>query len=443
DELGVARHTLLETFNPSLDALALARARLGLSKSMTEALTGGQGFSTLDSWDGKNAAALTSIALVLETSGHSFEELEVILRASFVGAGLSMSCAAFPDDCDLQLASITGLTDAHLERWHRFVRLQRALGLGVHELDVALRTLAPTPGSLDDAFLQRLGAARVIGERLKLDDLGLYELWSDIDVVTPPEDPQAPSRYASAFLRRALLPDPEASNFALDQGGELSDTALPMTDDSRLSVAKAALGASSGELSLLVEWLSTLGMAADTTTTLAILSAARRRISLARALGISLASLRRLISVTRLDPFHDAASIVDMAGLQRTLDFLDAARLVLDSGFSVEALDYILFHESPDIAGIELDAEASRELLARLDGQLAGLFERYAVAPDPTGARLRDALAEYLPPTSPADPAVDVARLDALMAIIAGTSSADDAAQNGMIATELGAFLTD
>ncbi|NVB41814.1 hypothetical protein G6O69_28535 [Pseudenhygromyxa sp. WMMC2535] len=443
DELGVSRHALLETFDVSADADALSRARLGLSAAMAAAITGGEGFSTLDSWNGESAATLTSVEAVLETSGQDFDALEVLLETSFVGEGLSMSFAAFPDECDLSQASVDGLSDAHLERWHRFVRLQGALGWTAYQLDAALRAFAPTPGSLDAAFLQRLGAVAAIGERLELDGLALFELWAGIDLRTPPEDSEAPSRYASAFLRRTLIADPEGSNFALD-GDELSATALAMSDDARMSVVAAALGVSSAEIGQLVSWLSTAGMPADTTTNLAILSAARRRVTLARALGVTLTELRRLIALTGIDPFHDdAASVVDMAGLQRTADFLDAAQLVLDSPFSAQALGWILLHEAPTTAGIEPDSDATIALLTLLDEQLAGVSEGYALVADPSGARLRDALAEYLAPSEPADLAADAVRLDALMAIIAGTSSEDEATQTSTIAAELGGFLVD
>src|SRR5690606_28370028 len=129
------------------------------------------------------------------------------------------------------------------------------------------------------------------------------------------------------------------SVFALGDNGELTITDEPMNHDSRLTVMMAALGASSVEIGELVSWLTKAGMSASDETTVAILSAARRRITLARALGVSLPALRRLVDLLGIDPFHDSADVVDIEGLQRTIDFLDAAQAVLDSKFSVEALD--------------------------------------------------------------------------------------------------------
>jgi hypothetical protein len=450
DELGVPRHAVLEAFNPDVEANALAQARLGLSKAMAEAITGGAGFTTLDSWKGKNAASLTSVALVLDVSRHSFAELQTILATEFVGTGLTLTLAPFPDDCNLELASIAGLTDAHLERWHRFVRLQRALGWTAYQLDAALRALAPTTNSLDTAFLQRLGSARVIGARLGLEGLDLLGLWANIDTAPPPEDPNAPSHYARMFLRRTLVDDPDATNFALDGNGELADTAEPMNHDSRLAVVMAALGASNAEVNELVDWLTDAGMVAATdTTTIAVLSAARRRISLARALGVALPALRRLVVMTGIDPFHDGASVVDMAGLQNALDFLDAAQVVRESKFSVEALDYILFHRDPKAPGLKPDPIATVALLETLDEQLAGVTERYGIVAEeedvenPSGGRLRDALAEYLDPSDPPAPITDASRLDDLMAIIVGTSNKSDMDQNDLISNEMGGFLAD
>ena len=441
DELDVPRHVVLQTFNTSIGADALARARLGLSQAMGAALTGGGAFTTLASWDGKNAAALDSIALVLETSRHTFEELEIIVATEFVGTDLSLAYAPFPDDCNLALASIDGLTDTHLERWHRFVRLQRTLGWTAYQLDAALRALAPTAGSLNAAFLQRLGAAQVIGKRLGLEGLDLFGLWAKIDIAAPPEDLDTPSHYAKLFLGRTLVDDPASSNFALVDD-DLDDTDDAMNSDTRLTVSMAALRVSNTELSEIVDWLTDAGMAADTTTTRAILSAARRRVTLARALKVSIVALRQLISVTGFNPFHDTSGVVDMAGLEETIYFLDAAQVVLDSKFSVAALDYILFHEIPLVSGIALDPVKSVALMTTLDEQLASIVERYTLddAP-PTSGRLRDALAEYMEPTEPANLKFDAARLDDLMAVILGTSTQSDSHQEDLISAEMSGFL--
>jgi hypothetical protein len=437
-ELGVPRHVVHQIYNPGGSDL-LARAQLGISQSMAEAITGGSGFTTLASWNNKDAAALNSIALVLETSRHTFDELEIIIATEFVGTGLSLAFAPFPNDCDLQLASIVGLTDPHLEKWHRFVRLQRALGWSAYQLDAALRALGE--GSIDATFLQGLGAAKVIGERLGIEGFDLFELWAKIDTAAPPEDPDGPSHYAKLFLRRTLVDDPEGSNFALDGSGELANTSDGMNHDNRLIVAMAALGVSNAELEEIVQWLTDEEMLASSTTTLAILSAARRRVTLARALKVSIATLRQLISVTGINPFHDATGVVDMAGLQQTIAFLDAAQIVLGSKFSVAALDYILFHKVPLVSGISPDSVASVALMATLDEQLAAIVERYASSDAATSSRLRDALAEYLPPSDPADLEVDAARLDDLMAVILGTSTKSDVDQEELIETEMGGFL--
>lgn len=438
DELGAPRHVVHQIYNPGSPD-TLARARLGLSYSMAAAITGGTGFTTQASWDGKDYDELNSIKLVLETSRHTFEELQTIVATEFVGAGLSLVYEPFPDDCNLELAHIDGLSEAHLTKWHRFVRLQRALGWTAYQLDAALRALAE--GSLNADFLQRLGAAKVIGERLRLEGLDLFGLWANIDTAAPPEDPDAPSYYAKLFLRRTLVNDPEGSNFALD-GDELAGTVGAMNDDNRLPVAMAGLGASVAELKEIVEWLTAAGMEADTTTTLAILSAARRRITLARALKVSIATLRHLISVTGLNPFHDASGVVDMTGMEQTIGFLDAVKVVLDSKFSVAALDYILFDNVLLGSGISPDPVRSVALMATLDEQIVSIVERYALGDGPpTSSRLRDALAEYMEPSAAADLKVDATRLDDLMAIILGTSSKSNEDQEDLIEAEMAGFL--
>ncbi|EDM76671.1 hypothetical protein PPSIR1_38124 [Plesiocystis pacifica SIR-1] len=433
DGYGLSRADVLERFSSSLDPQVRARAQLGLSRAMFEALTGAPGFSTSDSWAGKDVASLVAVPTLLEISGHSFAELEVMLRTDFVGSGLSLVLADFPNVCDLTQATISGLTEGHLERWHRFARLNAHTGWGAHTLDASLRALAPTPGSLDAEYLQRLGMAYAIARRLGLDVLTASSLWSPLDTHADPRDIDAPSTYAQLFLTQ------EIASFELNaEGTELADTSGGLRSAERTSTVSAALQLGQVELDALTSWLVTEGLAADATTTLAILSAARRRVVLARALGLTVTQLRHMIALLGGSPFHEASSVAALADLEATLQFIEQAREVSDSALGAEHLRYILHNDGASELGPNQDAVTNA--LKALDRELVGISELYALPDFTTAPRLRDALAEALAPAQPAD-ASD--RLDALMAIILGSSTVSEAEQQAMIASELGDLVDD
>src|SRR5690606_37374354 len=125
-------------------------------------------------------------------------------RTRFIGrAGLGITYADPPDDCNLDEADITGLTDIDLAKIHRFIRLQRKLGWTSEELDVALHALGTSP-MLDAEMVRKLAVVHRLAERLKLSLDVLLTLWSPLSTHTPADDPDKPSFYAARFINRVL-----------------------------------------------------------------------------------------------------------------------------------------------------------------------------------------------------------------------------------------------
>jgi hypothetical protein len=120
----------------------------------------------------------------------------------------------------------------------------------------------------------------------------------------------------------------------------------------------------------------------DDAMTLAALSRLYKAVTLAKALRLPAPDYLRLRALTGIDPFADVAA---------TARFVEQARLVEQSGFSLDVLDALLRHRLSPAGG--LDDAAAAELLGRLRTGLTEIAAAHAVAPDPTGARTRELFA--------------------------------------------------
>ncbi|HEY0137950.1 MAG TPA: Tc toxin subunit A, partial [Nannocystis sp.] len=143
-----------------------ARARLGLDLMSWYVIinSGLISWSPRAFWGGETAdepqppdwwTPLRTVSTFLKRAEIDISELAALLRTRFIGrAGLSISYAAPPDDCNLDEAEILTLGEADLGKIHRFIRLQRKIGWTADELDLALRTLSGDPPALDGASVR-------------------------------------------------------------------------------------------------------------------------------------------------------------------------------------------------------------------------------------------------------------------------------------------------
>jgi hypothetical protein len=140
---------------------------------------------------------------------HALTQLRVLssdLGALVVTPELDPSDGLPLHQCDPAQVRIDGLTEAHLQRIHAFVRLWRATGWRVFDLARAIETLHPAataegglPASSplgDRTFLDRLGTAEMIRKRLKLTPEELLCFWSSVPT----------SRWEPPFVRAEVVP---------------------------------------------------------------------------------------------------------------------------------------------------------------------------------------------------------------------------------------------
>src|SRR6185436_7025350 len=95
---------------------------------------------------------LQNVSILLQQSRLSFAELQEVLVTRFVQGSAAALVMTPENSCKPSEMTIANLTSGHLDRIHRFVRLQRRLGWSVQDVDMAIQL---TPGALlnDDTLV--------------------------------------------------------------------------------------------------------------------------------------------------------------------------------------------------------------------------------------------------------------------------------------------------
>jgi hypothetical protein len=441
--LGVPRHALLEALHAggreaALADPAVAAEALGLTALEWDVIAG----KPLDPprppeafWgvtgDPDWIDTLATIAKLLARAtppvserAMTYEELADVLRTDFVQApGHEVGVWFEGSACDPARGRLVGLGADHLDRIHRFLRLQRRLGWTAAQLDRAIAVVGG--GVLDEACLLSLARVRRLETELAgVDRTDLFTWWGLLDtrrwagrlrmsrpagipddapgvgfVFTRTLAPAAErgedqSPYDLRFASRSVgtAPDPAFHIGAdgqalLDETGELAAVAPAVA---------AALGVTEPQLA------AVMVTASDDRLSLANLSHLARHVSLAGALGLAIHELVSIVDLSEIDPF---------AAPSATLAFVREVGAVRASGLTVDELAYLLRHRDtrpPTLAPAE----------ARLGVLLLQLADtlRAARADHPEeparGIAMRGAVIDQLAAAFGVEPAVAAALLE-------------------------------
>jgi len=110
-------------------------------------------------------ALLKNVSVLLQQSRLGFEEMQAVLATRFVSASATnLVSIQPPGSCKPSQMTLVNLTPAHLDRIHRFVRLQRRLGWSASDLDQAI----PAGDPLNTTTLPRLAHLIQVREILAL-----------------------------------------------------------------------------------------------------------------------------------------------------------------------------------------------------------------------------------------------------------------------------------
>lgn len=389
--LGVPRHELMKQFSReetegTPTEYDIASEHLGLTPKDREIIIGVAQVQPYEFWgiDSSNwVNELKTVSTFLEKSGLSYKELQQLLCTRFINPDGEIEIKFSESTCNPDKTTIEGLTDDALEdaldRIHRFVRLQRKLNWSICELDAALHVLSPN--DLGPDFLVSLSHVKHLLDTLKVPLIEMLSWWANIDTHSCGDEP---SLYEKVFLSKTVTT--LADIFKLNAAGDelvntnhtIRDSVLPLL---------ATLHISSDELTLLAN--KGLSNYMESILNLANLSALYRRVSLAKALKLSISDFLSLSFLSGINPF-------DPSNIAETIRFVEVVKQVRASGFSVEELSYLLCNYYQPNSAVAPSEEQIALFLGELRSGLQKIEQEYSSISDPTGEKTAQALAVLL-----------------------------------------------
>jgi hypothetical protein len=459
DRVALMRALRPEPAIPSAEALTMAIEGLGLSPGEAHIITGADGHSPWEFWglaetgntvvdpvdhtvshSGTWLQVLSHPRVLLHRAGLTYAELSRLLGTRFINPTGALAIALDPEgSCDLGAAAITGLDGdpESLSRLHRFVRLQRRLGWSTADLDGAIACLRadapPGLGRLDSLLLRQLHAVTAAMKRFRIPATAGVSLLASIDTHVPPRlpgDETAPHSPYQDLFQNLAVSSPVDTVFDLDGAGV--EIAAIATNPRLLDHRGTLIGAfelSDADLTRAIESFT------DGALTVANLSRLYRHVILARGLRVTVAELTTLRAlIERETGALPAFEIVDPFGADRPEllgRFCEAVDRIRSTDFSIAQLDYLLRGTWDPVNGVGPDDVAIGTLLKSIRDGLLKVAAENAFSPDVTGVEVRRRLATLM----------GRSEVDALMAVLAGTSSLSATDQDTLLADLLGAYL--
>lgn len=382
EHLGSSRAEVMRVFQtdgaPSDEAIAIeylkisARERDILIGNTTDEVWKFYGYSDEDGW----LDDLAQVPNFLSKTGITYADLTELLKTRFVNADHSVEVKTGDSPCDLNTMTIEPLTPPLAQKMHRFIRLWRKLGWTIEELDQALSALKAA--DVNAQFLQMLPEVKQLRTDLDLPLDVLLSLWSNIE--TSGDN----SLYRRLFLNRTVLNPPDGA-FTLDPtdlSTIIGDGQSVLTLTAHAPALLAAFGISAADLNLL---RADLELAADDAElNLENLSALYRHSVLANALGLNIADVIALKTLSGIDPFDSP---------RQTKFFADVARKVRQSAFSLAQLDYLYRHLTPTPNNFAAKPARLLVLAKNWRDGLTQIAADNAIADDYTGEFARSKLA--------------------------------------------------
>ena len=373
---------------------AIAAEELGISDAQRQLVVTADPAAQDDIWNTAPLGALGGTARVdnfLARARLDYRELTELLALAWVNPGNAMFVKHLDTGSDLSAKRIQQLTDARLDRIHRFLRLLRApacTGWTPPLLDRAIRADALGGVPWTTTLLVAVAALHRLAARLGLPLPEVVDLFAPLDE----------ARYAEVFRNTANGPVLEAfepANVLANEQAELTTPGSGAPLSAHEAYLATCLGATTADTALLVADLpapaivSNVGLHAVYAGTL-----------LARALGLTTTEYLIMKDLIGSDPLTAPAAALDF------VELFDAARA--GTGIRPADLRYLLRHVADDLAARDLPDET---LTAVLTGLQAGYQSGYAAT--------RPAVDPAAPPEE------NLPGMRALLATVPGMTEAD------------------
>ena len=295
---------------------------------------------------------LAQVPAFLQAANITYESLLELLQVAWVQGGLNVAIQGIDDTCTTskQTLAPSPLDAGFLDRAHRFLRLWRSTGYKMWELDFLLGAPTVANGTLDQQALAGLLSFRQLQDATGLAVDQQLAFYQNIDTATHrnPDGATTTSLYQKVFLNPTvtwIAPEWDVA-FLPPTHGDTTESSIvhPRLSD-HLAGVQAAVAVSAAD-AVLLDGLT------DDRLTLANLSLIYRVNALAVASKYSIANLlsvAKLLSPVAADPMAALTPLFQSPA--HTLAFLDQAKNIKQSGFSLDALTYLLTPPSAAISG--------------------------------------------------------------------------------------------
>ncbi len=310
---------------PTLQEQAIASERFGISLGERALITIPDATLATQAvvWNTADPAAdLTNVATFMSAADITYDQLLQLLTVVWTrNGGSAMQISGVDDTCSTLSQTLAPLDLGRLDCIHRFLRLWRRTGWKMWELDLVLNSAAVSDASLSGQTLVDLFSVQQLLDttHLSIDVLLTFfrpYLLDTKSYVDPGGEPTTPL-YASLFEDPATSPDPLLAHGSLDGTSDLSN---------HKPAIQAALQVSSSDADIL------LGLT-DNKRTLANISQMYCVAKFAAAASLTIKDALTIGPATFTDVFQSASTM---------LSYLGRASSITKSGFSVDALTYLL-----------------------------------------------------------------------------------------------------
>lgn len=316
-----------------------------------------------ENWD----VYLSRVPNFTRISGFTTDEVKALLSARCINPDSSLRLESAQPDSTGEATVIVNLTEAALDRIHRFARLRLRLGWTITELDKAMTALGAT--ELDGPFLVKLDVLSRLRRSVKLDYPLLLGWWTKLD--THPWPGEAKSAYERLFLNDAAG-SPDIFRLREPDRGELAD-ATALLDD-HLSAVSAAIGVGTEELQRFAHLFLP-----DNKLNLEHLSALCRYVSLAKTLGLTAAELHTYARISLFPPFGGEDNAL------KTEWFMATVREMKATGVSAAEWAYLLLGFEDGPASGAIPSYRTGIWLSNLRAAFRTVASDYAAPPVPDG----------------------------------------------------------
>ena len=286
------------------------------------------------------ATDLAPVPAFTHAAAISYDQLRELLQSAWAQGGLNITIIGIDDTCDTSIQSLSPspLDAGFLDRAHRFLRIWRATGYAMWELDLLLRSAAVVNNALDPTGLLALGNFRLLQDDTKLAADAQLAWFQPMDVAEHlgPNNTTSSSLYERVFLNPAVVslhPDPDLA--AVGFGGVIVDATL----SNHLAAIQAALGMSGSDASALV---ALFALDAPNTLTLDNLSLLYRITQLALSARLSITDLQRVARMINPGFGPAAALTAAFISVASASSWIEQIKAIKQSGFSIDTLGYLL-----------------------------------------------------------------------------------------------------